>query len=122
MDRVWILIVTGGLAATSCLIAAVPALAQAPSGRQIAERDCGPCHAVTVSDMSREPAAPPFRTLGARYDVGNLAEALAEGISVGHPKMPVFSYPPDQVQRLIDYLRRLQPIRPRAAVGPEKAQ
>lgn len=122
MDRVCLLMVAAGLTASLGLAAAVPVAAQAPTGRQIAERDCGACHAVTASDTSRDPAAPPFRTLGARYDVGNLAEALAEGISVGHPKMPVFSYPPDQIQRLIDYLRRLQPIRPHVTPGSGKPQ
>jgi cytochrome c len=121
MDRAWIAIVAAGLAGSLGFVAA-PAVAQALTGRQIAQRDCGACHAVTVSDASRDPAAPPFRTLGARYDVGDLAEALAEGISVGHPKMPVFSYPPDQVQRLIAYLRRLQPIRPHVTPGPGKSQ
>lgn len=84
------------------------------TGRQLAQRDCGACHAVGVKGPSPDPAAPPFRSLGNRYDVRDLQEALAEGISVGHPKMPVFSYPPDQVHRLIDYLQQLQPTRPHA--------
>ena len=107
---------TRRLSALTGLILAVTipgfSLAQTLTGRQIAQRDCGACHAVGNKGASRDPVAPPFRSLGERYDISDLEEALAEGISVGHPKMPVFSYPPDQIHRLIDYLRKLQPVRP----------
>ena len=85
------------------------ALAQPRSGYEIALQDCGACHAVGRYDRSKQPPAPPFRTLAAKYDVEGLAEALAEGISVGHPKMPEFIYPPDQIERLISYLKSLKP-------------
>lgn len=90
----------------------VDASAQERSGRQIAREDCGACHAIARNDRSRQREAPAFRTLGQRYDVEGLAEALAEGISVGHPMMPEFTYPPDEVHRLIEYLKSLQPLRP----------
>ena len=56
--------------------------------------------------------APPFRTLGGRYNLEDLAESLTEGISVGHPKMPVVEYSPIQTSRIIAYLKGLQPLRP----------
>lgn len=93
-------------------LVATGASAQERSGQSIAREDCGACHAVGRADHSRQAKAPPFRTLGERYDIEGLAEALAEGISVGHPEMPVLTYPPDEVHRLIDYLKRLQPLRP----------
>jgi cytochrome c len=78
-------------------------------GRLLAERDCAVCHATGPSDHSPLAAAPPFRDLHRRYDVENLAEALAEGIVTGHPAMPSKPYPPDDVRDLIAYLRTLEP-------------
>jgi cytochrome c len=78
-------------------------------GRLLAERDCAVCHATGPSDHSPLAAAPPFRELHRRYDVENLAEALAEGIVTGHPAMPSKPYPPDDVRDLIAYLRTLEP-------------
>lgn len=78
------------------------------SGQALAERDCGACHATGPSDRSKMPGAPMFRTLGDRYELEGLAEALAEGISVGHPSMPELAYPQDQVVSLIAYLKSLQ--------------
>jgi mono/diheme cytochrome c family protein len=100
------------LLAAALAALALPAAAQERSGREIARQDCSACHAVTRTDRSRQPEAPAFRTLGERYDVEGLAEALAEGISVGHPMMPEFVYPPDEVHRLIAYLKSLQPLQP----------
>lgn len=37
-----------------------------------------------------------------------LEEALAEGIYVGHPDMPVFRFEPDEVEALIDYIQSIQ--------------
>jgi len=88
----------------------------------LAERDCAACHAVGRSGRGRIPSAPPFRELHLRYDVGDLGEALAEGIVTGHPVMPSKPYPPDDVRDLIVYLRTLElPERPklrRPAVSP----
>jgi cytochrome c len=52
--------------------------------------------------------APPFRELHRRYPVTDLAEALAEGITTGHPTMPEFRLDPDQAQALISYLQTLE--------------
>lgn len=79
------------------------------AGRTIVVRDCGGCHATGVVGQSAFPSAPPFRTLGARYDLEGLAEALAEGISVGHPAMPERAYPADEVDAIIAYLKSVQP-------------
>lgn len=78
-------------------------------GRMLAERDCGGCHAAGFSDRSPVAAAPPFRDLHRRYDVENLAEALAEGIVTGHPAMPSKPYPAADVRDLIAYLHTLEP-------------
>jgi uncharacterized protein (DUF433 family) len=52
--------------------------------------------------------APPFRTLHKRYPVETLAEALAEGLSTGHPTMPEFQLETDQINDFISYLKSLE--------------
>jgi hypothetical protein len=46
--------------------------------------------------------------LSANYRVDTLEEALAEGISVGHPAMPQFAFAPEEVDALIAYLDSIQ--------------
>jgi cytochrome c len=78
------------------------------AGRQIAETHCSSCHAVGVMGESPRPEAPPFRTLSRSYRVSALEEALAEGISVGHPAMPAFQFQPDEIDALVSYLESIQ--------------
>ena len=77
-------------------------------GRLMAERVCSRCHAVGPSGDSPHKDAIPFREIGMRYPVEDLAEAFAEGITVGHPDMPPFELDPDQIDALIDYLETVQ--------------
>jgi len=60
---------------------------------------------VTASPLK---IAPPFRTLHKRYPIETLSEALAEGISTGHPTMPAFQLDPDQIGDLLAYLKTLE--------------
>lgn len=78
------------------------------SGEVLAKRLCSDCHAIGANDLSPHLEAPPFRTLGEAYPVEHLAEALAEGIIVGHPDMPVFELSPDQISALLSYLEEAQ--------------
>lgn len=81
-------------------------------GKLFVEKNCARCHAVGPTGNSPYAPAPPFRTLHERYDVGDLAEAFAEGIVVAHqggPQMPQFMLQPDQIDDLIAYLRSVQP-------------
>jgi len=80
------------------------------------ERNCSVCHAVGARGASRNPEAPPFRELHTRYPVETLAEALAEGILVGHPAMPQFKFQPREIEDIITYLKRVQ-TRGSAKVG-----
>jgi len=57
---------------------------------------------------SPNPAAPPMRELHRRYSIDNLAEALAEGMLTGHPAMPEFEFPPNDVKAIIVYLKSIQ--------------
>jgi mono/diheme cytochrome c family protein len=90
-----------------------PALAQDSAspdrrGEALLAKNCARCHAVGRSGASPHPEAPPFRTLSRKYAVEGLAEALAEGISVGHPDMPEFVFEADEVGAIIAYLRSIQ--------------
>jgi hypothetical protein len=44
-----------------------------------------------------------------RYPVDHLAEALAEGIVVGHPMMPQFTFDPPEIDALLTYIESLSP-------------
>lgn len=52
--------------------------------------------------------APPFRELPSRYPVEHLAEALVEGIVVGHGDMPEFLFEPDDVEATLAYMASLE--------------
>jgi len=94
----------------SLAILTLPTLAQGSpqAGQRLVEGNCARCHAVGRVGDSPLPIAPPFRTLHTRYPVENLAEALAEGIMVGHPTMPEFRLDSDQIENLIAYLKTLE--------------
>ena len=76
-------------------------------GRAIAERECAPCHAVGRTGTSPHGKAPAFRLLPLRYPVEHRAEALAEGIVVGHGDMPEFLFEPDDIDALLAYIASL---------------
>ena len=85
------------------------ALSPAPQrGFVFVETNCSKCHAVGRFGDSLLAIAPPFRTLHERYPVEQLAEALAEGIVVGHPTMPQFTLDPAQIDDVITYLKTLE--------------
>jgi len=90
-----------------------PALAQDHSsterrGEALLAKNCARCHAIGRTGASPHPSAPPFRTLSRKYPIEGLAEALAEGLSVGHPDMPEFVFEVDEVRAILDYLHSIQ--------------
>lgn len=76
-------------------------------GGTIVEEHCSRCHAAGTTGESPHKDAPPFRDVVTRYAPETLAEALAEGISTGHPDMPVFTFEPDEIEAIIVYLSTL---------------
>lgn len=76
-------------------------------GKRLVEANCARCHAVGAAGASTHPDAPPFRSLHRRYPIEDLQEALAEGISTGHPDMPEFVATPDQIEAIIAYIGSL---------------
>jgi cytochrome c len=77
-------------------------------GEGVLTTNCSRCHAVGRTGNSTQPKAPPFRTLGQRYPIEVLAEALAEGLSSGHPDMPEFRFEVDDVDAILAYLESIQ--------------
>lgn len=80
-------------------------------GRAFAEVNCATCHATGATGESPYAPAMPFRTLSQNYPVENLAEALAEGIGVGHSgevQMPEYTLTPDEIDDFLNYLTSLQ--------------
>lgn len=77
-------------------------------GRTMAEAQCASCHSIGLEGESPHPDALPFRNFAENYPIAYLAEALAEGIFVGHPDMPVFRFEPDEVEALITYIELVQ--------------
>lgn len=113
--RVWaartatVAVLCAGLAAP---LSATAADQQVETGRQLALDNCAKCHAIGRSGESPHEEAPPFRRLHSRYPVEDLAEALAEGIAVGHKDMPPFAFEPVQIKALLAYLKSLErPLR-----------
>jgi len=90
-----------------------PVLAQgtgtpAGHGEFLLTTHCARCHAVGRTGASPHPEAPPFRMLSRKYKIEGLAEALAEGLSTGHPDMPEFVFAAEDVGAIIDYLQSIQ--------------
>ena len=76
-------------------------------GEDLLTRNCASCHSVGRSGESPQ-NAPPFRTLGQRYPIESLEEALGEGIMSGHPDMPEFRFDAKDVGAIIAYLKSIQ--------------
>jgi mono/diheme cytochrome c family protein len=97
------------LLAAGLLCSTAPAFAVNPQqGKRLALTYCAKCHSIDKVSQSPLRIAPPFRTLHERYPVETLQEALGEGIVVGHPTMPQFSFDADQVGDFIAFLKTLE--------------
>src|SRR4051794_40183126 len=77
-------------------------------GKALLEKNCSTCHAVGSEGDRPHREAPAFRTLGQRYPIDSLAEALAEGLFTGHPDMPEFVFEIDEVSAILAYLHSIQ--------------
>ena len=98
------------IAVLSLAAAIQPAAAAADLklGEALLTRHCASCHAVGRTGESSQKDAQAFRTLGTRYPVEALEEALGEGILSGHPDMPEFKFDADDVGAIIAYLKSIQ--------------
>ena len=77
-------------------------------GEELLVKNCAACHAVGLNGESPNKLAPPFRSLGQRYPIESLEEALGEGIMSGHPDMPEFKFDAKDVGAIVSYLKSIQ--------------
>jgi cytochrome c len=77
-------------------------------GLSLVQQNCSVCHAIGRDGESSHPDAPPFRFVFRTYAASSLQEALAEGLVTGHPDMPEFIFPAEDVQAIVDYLSTLE--------------
>ena len=99
----------GGLAATLVMTGSALAITPAEQrGKTFVVTNCSRCHSVDKVTPSPLKIAPPFRDLHKKYPIETLQEALAEGISTGHPTMPEFRLEPDQINDVLAYLKSLE--------------
>jgi mono/diheme cytochrome c family protein len=97
------------LAVLIWIAAAWPVAAEDPRhGEELLQKNCAACHAIGRTGESPHKDAPTFRTLGQRYPIEALEEALGEGIMSGHPDMPEFRFEGDDVGDIIAYLKSVQ--------------
>lgn len=109
----------GAIAITAVVVAATtagPVRASGPArsrdgliaaGRKLAGARCGACHALGATGASPHKSAPPLREIARKYPVAGLAEAFAEGITVGHRDMPEFVLEPAEIDALLAFLESL---------------
>ena len=74
-------------------------------GKLFARANCSYCHSIDKVSRSPRRDAPPFRSLHKKYPVETLEDALAEGMSTGHPRMPEFRLDPGEVGDFISFLK-----------------
>lgn len=105
---------SAGLSSPAALAADLPSSsvaapgALAAEGKALLDANCSRCHATGQTGSSPFVKAPPFRNVMRIYGADSLQEALAEGLITGHPAMPEFVFPPDQVGAIITYLHTLE--------------
>lgn len=101
-----------GVMAIGWLAAGAPAMAQDAAtlkrGEALLTKNCAGCHAVGTTGDSPRAGTPAFRTLGTKYPIDALEEALGEGLVSGHPDMPEFQFEARDVGAIIAYLKSIQ--------------
>jgi mono/diheme cytochrome c family protein len=78
------------------------------AGRAMAERLCARCHAIAGPGPSPLAQAPLFSGFERKWPVEYLAEAMAEGLVIGHGPMPEFTFTPEEIDDMIAYLDTVQ--------------
>lgn len=80
----------------------------AVEGKALVEELCSRCHGTQTDTESPFVSAPLLLDLANRWPLESLSEALAEGITVGHPAMPAFEFTPREISDILAYLETLQ--------------
>lgn len=76
-------------------------------GQALADRRCGGCHAVGLTDQSAQTMAPRFRDLGLKYNAISFERYMADMTSRGHHEMPPLHLERDEIRDLADYIDSL---------------
>lgn len=100
-----LIVFASGIPATSASSASAASVRR---GKAFAVANCSQCHSIDRHTRSRSSTAPRFRTLHSRYPVETLGDALSEGLSIGHPRMPEFRLDPAEVRDFIAFLKSLE--------------
>jgi mono/diheme cytochrome c family protein len=77
-------------------------------GEEIARGLCSNCHAIGKTGDSPHTAAPRFRSLDSRTDLGKLSRRIQEGLLTGHEDMPMFRFGRDDADAMVAYIRSIQ--------------
>jgi cytochrome c len=77
-------------------------------GRALAEQMCSQCHAIGKNGQSPHINAPAFRALDRRLELDGFMDRLREGLTVGHPDMPMFRFTREDARAFVLYLRSIQ--------------
>ncbi len=107
------LIAMAGLLSGCATEAVAPAFATGPAvaaerGFSLARQKCGGCHALGLSDESRQPMAPPFRAMGLRYNDIGFERRMTELDRRGHGEMPPVRLTTSEARDLAAYIRSLE--------------
>jgi tetratricopeptide (TPR) repeat protein len=73
-------------------------------GKEVAEKSCGPCHAVGTRDVSREQKATEFRNLYRRHPNLTLRAPIERAIAVTHDAMPPFNLSAGDIEAIVAYI------------------
>jgi mono/diheme cytochrome c family protein len=99
---------------TAILLVALPAAAQAADtgalrsrGKALLQENCSRCHAIEAKGDSPLQAAPPMRTIYARFAPKELQAELREGMVSRHRDMPQIDFSDEDADAILAYLYAL---------------
>lgn len=77
-------------------------------GKELLARFCAQCHAIDRVGQSPHLGAPPFRSIGNRYDINELTETMTDRLVSTHPDMPSFHFSQEDAKAVRAYLYSIQ--------------
>jgi mono/diheme cytochrome c family protein len=77
-------------------------------GKALLSRLCAQCHAIGKAGNSPHVGAPPFRSIGDRYDISELTERMTDRLVSTHPDMPDFRFSVEDAKAVRAYLYSIQ--------------
>lgn len=96
------------LAAALLGAAATAQAASVQNGQELAQRNCGLCHALGPKGDSPNPMAPPFRDVHLRFRPAELESMFQAGLLTRHPAMPEFRFNLRELEDLVAFLESME--------------